>query len=204
MAGRARRLRRITFWTLITVSGLIVAVALFALAVNLLILHDARPFIVRTPRAAPSAAVAIVLGASIYANGTPSPMLADRLDTALLLYREGKVKTLLLSAVERPGDEEIGVMRRYLTQRGVPATALLTDPQGFDTHASMLRAQKVFHIKSALIPTQGFHLARSVYLARSLGIQAIGVPADIRPYSTIGVSVREWAARVEAFLEVHF
>ena len=95
-------------------------------------------------------------------------------------------------------------MQRYLTQRGVPATDLLTDPRGFDTHASMLRARTVFHIKSALIPTQRFHLARSVYLARSLGIQAVGVPADIRPYSTTGLSVREWAARVKAFLEVHF
>ena len=95
-------------------------------------------------------------------------------------------------------------MRRYLLERGVPAADLLTDPQGFDTHASMVNAQKVFHIKSALIPTQRFHLTRAVYLARSLGIQATGVPADIRPYSTTGVTVREWAARVKAFLEVHF
>ena len=191
-------------WGLIAVCGLLVAAALFVVAVNLLIIHKASPFIVRGTGAAPSAPVAIVLGASIYADGTPSPMLADRLDTALLLYREGKVKTLLLSAVERPGDEEIAVMRRYVLDRGVPGADLLTDPQGFDTHASMLRAQTVFHIKSALIPTQRFHLARSIYLARSLGIQAVGVPADIRPYSTTGVTVREWAARVEAFLEVSF
>ena len=189
-------------WSLIALGGLLVAAVLFVVVVNLVIIHKASPFIVRGPGAAPSAPVAIVLGASIYADGTPSPMLADRLDTALLLYREGKVKTLLLSAVERPGDEEIAVMRRYLIERAVPDTDLLTDPQGFNTHASMVNAQKAFHIKSALIPTQRFHLTRAVYLARSLGIQATGVPADIRPYSTTGLSVREWGARVKAFLEV--
>ena len=203
MPGTAR-LRRMALWTLIAVCGLMVAAALFVVAVNLLIIHKASPFIVRGPGAAPSASVAIVLGASVHADGTPSPMLADRLDTALLLHQQGKVGTLFLSAVNRPGDDEIAVMRRYLVERGVPATDLLTDPEGFDTHASMLRALKVFHIKSALIPTQRFHLARAVYLAHSLGIQAIGVPADIRPYSTTGPSLREWAARVKAFFQIHF
>ena len=198
------RLRHMALWILLAMCGLLVAALLFVVAVNLFILHKASPFIVRGPGEAPSAPVAIVLGASIYASGTPSPMLADRLDTALLLYQEGKVKTLLLSAVERPGDEEIAVMQDYLLARGVPASDLLTDPEGVDTHASMLRAQKVFRVKSALIPTQRFHLARSVYLARSLGIQAIGVPADIRPYSTAGLTVREWGARVKAFLQVYF
>jgi SanA protein len=181
-----------------------VAAVIFVVAVNLAIIHKASPFIVRKPEAAPAAPVAIVLGASVHADGTPSPMLADRLDTALLLYQQGKVKTLLLSAVERPGDEEVAVMRRYLVERAVPDTDLLTDPQGFDTHASMLRAQTVFHIESALIPSQPFHLARAVYLAHSLGISAVGVPADIRPYSTTGLSVREWGARVKAFLQVSF
>ena len=201
MPGRDR-LRRIAFWTLIAVSGFMVTVVLFVVVVNLLIIHKARPFIVSGTAAAPSAPVAIVLGTSVHSDGTPSAMLADRLDTALLLYRERKVTTVLVSAVERPGDEEVTVMRRYLVTRGVPAGDLLADPQGVNTHATMLRARRVFHVEGALIPTQRFHLARSVYLARSLGINAVGVPADIQPYSTTGFAVREWAARVKAFLQV--
>ena len=201
MPGRDRP-RRIAFWALIAVSGLMAAVGVFVVVVNLLITRKASPFIVSKTAAAPSALVAIVLGTSVHSDGTPSHMLADRLDTALLLYRERKVTTLLVSAVDRPGDDEVTVMRRYLATRGVPANDLLADPEGFDTHTTMLRAQRVLHVDSALIPTQRFHLARSVYLARSLGINAVGVPADIQPYSTTGFAVREWAARVKAFLQV--
>ncbi len=178
------------------------SVGVFVVVVNLLIIRKASPFIVSGTEAAPSALAAIVLGTSVHSDGTPSAMLADRLDTALQLYRESKVATLLLSAVERPGDEEVTVMRRYLVTRGVPANDLFADPQGFDTHATMLRARRVFHVEGALIPTQRFHLARSVYLARSVGISAVGVPADIQPYSTTGFVVREWAARVKAFLQM--
>jgi vancomycin permeability regulator SanA len=183
--------------------ALIVAAALFVMAVNLLIVHDASPYIVRDPGAAPSAPVAILLGAGIQSDGTPSPMLADRLDTALLLYREGKATSLLLSGDGRSGDNEVAAMRSYLTARGVPETDLLIDPKGFTTNDSMVRAKDIFHITSALIPTQRFHLSRAVYLARSQGISATGVPADIQHYSTIEPTVREWAARVKAFFIVH-
>jgi len=95
-------------------------------------------------------------------------------------------------------------MRRYLLARGVPAQDVLSDSAGLDTYASMLRAQKVFSVKSALIPTQGFHVARAVYLARHLGIDATGVSIASKHYSTRLVTVREWPARIKAFLQVHF
>ena len=86
----------------------------------------------------------------------------------------------------------------------MPAGDLLIDPKGIITNDSMVRAESVLRVTSALIPTQGFHLSRAVYLARSVGISAIGVPADIQRYSTIGPTVREWGARLKAFLIVHF
>ena len=203
MAGRAR-LRRSAFRTLIAVSGLVFVFAIFVVAVNLLIVHDSGPFIAGKPGTGPSAPFAIVLGAGVHPDGTPSPMLADRLDTALLLYREGRVKTLLLSGDGSPGDNEVAVMLSYLVARGVPPGDTLTDPEGLNTYDSMFRARNVFGIESALIPTQRFHLARAVYLARSLGISATGVPADIQHYSTAEDTVREWGARVKAFLMIQF
>jgi SanA protein len=68
----------------------------------------------------------------------------------------------------------------------------------------MLRASEVFHVKTALVPTQSFHLARAVYLARASGIKVTGVPAKFRSYRGTLATVREWAARVKAFLQVHF
>jgi SanA protein len=189
-------------WVLLGFIGLIVAAGLFAVLVNLLIVGEERPFIVSGAASAPSAPVAIVPGASINPDGTPTPMMRDRLDTAILLYRQGKVKALDLSGYPN----EVTFMTSYARAAGVPQSDLLADPGGSDTYDTMADASKLFHVEKALICTQRFHLSRSVYLARSFGIEATGVPADIEPYpnSAFETTWREWGARVKAFLQVHF
>jgi SanA protein len=68
----------------------------------------------------------------------------------------------------------------------------------------MYRAIDVFQVKSALIVTQEFHLARSVYTAQQLGLKATGVVADLRPYSDERRNrMREWLARGKAILQLH-
>ena len=59
--------------------------------------------------------------------------------------------------------------------------------------------------RSILVVTQGYHLPRSLYLARHAGIDAIGVPAPSRrpgAYDTFKVYVRETVARAETVVEV--
>lgn len=195
-------LRRIVIWALLGLAGLIVAVGAFMVLVNVLIVREARPFIVSSTATAASAPVAIVPAAPLNADGTPSPHMRDRMDTATLLYQKGKVKTIDLSGYP----EEVSFMTRYARAAGVPARDLLADPAGFDTYDTMANARKLFHVQKALICTQRFHLSRAVYLARSFGIDATGVPADIQRYpgTTRETSLREWGARVKAFLQVHF
>jgi SanA protein len=182
--------------------GLVLALGLFALIVNVLMIKETRPFIVSSVSAAPSAEMAIVPAASMRLKGVPSPMMRDRLDTAITLYRQGKVKTIDLSGYP----DEVSFMTRYATEAGVPESALLSDPAGSDTFDTMTNARKLFQAKKALICTQRFHLSRAVYLARSLGIDATGVPADIRAYpgTAFDTTWRERGARVKAFLQVHF
>ena len=193
---------RIILWTLVGLIGLVLTFGLFALIVNVLMVRETRPFVVSTIAAAPSAEMAIVPAASMRLEGIPSPMMRDRMDTAIALYRQGKVKTIDLSGYP----DEVSFMTRYATEAGVPASALLADPAGSDTFDTMTNARKLFHAKKALICTQRFHLSRAVYLARSLGIDATGVPADIRPYpdTMFDTTWRERGARVKAFLQVHF
>ena len=195
-------LRRIVFWTLLGLAGLIVAVGAFAVVVNVLVVHQASPFIVSSTATATSAPVAIVPGALFNPDGTPSPMMRERMDTAILLYQAGKVKTIDLSG----NPDQVSLMTSYARAAGVPQSALLADPAGFDTYDTMANARTLFQVQEALICTQRFHLSRALYLARSLGINATGVPADIEPYpnSTFETTWREWGARVKAFLQVHF
>lgn len=173
-------------------------------AVNLLIVTRGGGS-VAAPADAPPAQVAIVLGARVGPGGRPSPMLADRLETGLELYRLGRVQKLLLS-----GDhgtvpyDEVNAMRAYVMERGVPAEDVFMDHAGFSTFDSMYRARDVFLVKDALVVTQDFHLARAVYTARSLGLEATGVSADRRSYlHTDRLVLREWLARCKAFLQLH-
>ncbi|MCL5735701.1 MAG: YdcF family protein [Actinobacteria bacterium] len=192
------------FWAPISVGVVIVLTGLAVLVPNLVIARDAEPHIANGPEDAPHAQAAIVLGALVHADGTPSPMLADRLETAVKLYKAGKVDKLLLSGDHgRTTYDEVNAMLDYVVARGVPDEDVFTDHAGFSTYDTMYRARDVFKVHSAIVVTQGFHLPRAVYTARSLGLEATGVAADIRPYGNEWrFAIRDWLARAKAFLDL--
>ena len=57
------------------------------------------------------------------------------------------------------------------------------DHAGFSTYESMYRARDVFGAKRIVVVSQGYHLYRALYVAERLGLDAYGVPADLRPYA---------------------
>jgi vancomycin permeability regulator SanA len=130
-----------------------------------------------TPEAAPVVPWGIVFGAGLAPGGEPSPILAERLETALGLWRTGRVERLLLTGNADPHHDEIRSMRRYLTKGGVPERAISVDLEGLSTFDSCWRARGVFGVQRAILVTQAFHLPRAVFLARAAGIDAVGVRA---------------------------
>jgi SanA protein len=203
--GKRSRKRRIVFWSLISAGIILVLLVAALLVSNLVMTRSAASHIVRTPNEAPHAQAAIVLGAKVSADGTPSDMLVDRLETGIKLYKLGKVDKLLLSGDHGQVDyDEVNAMLKYVLARGVPDQDVFTDHAGFDTYDTMYRARDVFQVKTAIVVTQKFHLARAVYLARRLGLQATGVVADIQSYpNEWRFALREWPARVKAFMQVN-
>jgi SanA protein len=161
--------------------------------------------IYRTVADAPEAPVAIVFGAGLNRDGTPMPVLADRVATAVDLYKAGKVRKLLLTGDNRFTEyNEPEAMRRYAVSLGVPEADLVSDYAGRRTYDSCYRARYIFLVKKAILVTQEFHLPRAVYLCDQLGIEAVGVAADRQPYrrsSEIQWNLREWAACFFAILE---
>jgi len=129
------------------------------------------------PDASPAVPWAIVFGAGLAPGGEPSPILAERLDTALALWRAGRAQRLLLTGNADPYHDEIRSMWRYLTKGGVPERAISVDLEGVSTFDSCWRARGVFGIQRAILVTQAFHLPRAVFLARAAGIDAVGVRA---------------------------
>ena len=143
--------------------------------VSIYIQQDTVSSIYKDIETLPNTHTVIVLGASVHSDGKLSPILQDRVDTALNLYKKGKVKRFLLSGDNRTDDyDEVSAMRNYLLDRCVPEAIIFVDPAGLDTFDSMYRSMKVYEVPNAVVVTQNFHLPRTLFIAKNLGLNYIG------------------------------
>jgi vancomycin permeability regulator SanA len=155
----------------------------------------------------PISKVAIVFGAGLYRNGSPTPVLRDRITTAAELYQAGKVEKLLMSGDNNSrGHNEPQAMKDYALGLGIPAQDIIQDFAGQRTYDTCYRARDIFHINSAILVTQAFHLPRALYTCNMLGVSAVGVPADLHQYRRRSLAfwnLRESAATAVALWEIH-
>ncbi len=144
----------------------------------------------------------LVLGCLVRADGSPSDMLADRLDTAIALYNAGVSDKIVMSGDHGTADyDEVNAMKQYAIDRGVPSEAIFMDHAGFSTYESMYRLKNVFSVQSVTVVTQKYHLHRALHIADSLGLDALGQSADPRTYRGQFVrDIREMAARSKDFI----
>ena len=153
--------------------------AVFILLTNVVFYATTKPYIYETAPSSPSAEVALIPGAAVLADGAPSPIFLDRVDTAINLYEAGKVSKILVSGDNSTvSHNEVNPVRDYLLSKGIPSKDIFLDHAGFDTYSSMYRAKIIFGVTSMLIASQSFHLPRAVFIARHLGVEAYGVNAD--------------------------
>jgi vancomycin permeability regulator SanA len=147
----------------------------------------------------------LILGASVYASGNPSPILKDRLEYGYSIYSAGKAKKIIVSGDHGTIEyDEVNTMRNYLLEKGVPIEDIFMDHAGFDTYDSAYRAKEIFGAKSIIISTQEYHMYRAVYAARKLGIEAYGVASPNKTiYNMPYNNFRECFARVKTMYDVH-
>ena len=126
----------------------------------------------------------MVLGCAVWADNEPSPMLRDRLDTAIALYKAGVAPKLLLS-----GDNSIveysepDCMLKYTLAQGVPPEDIFLDFAGFSTYESVYRSHAVFMADRMIVVTQKYHLFRALKACEALGIKAKGVASSQQKYA---------------------
>ncbi|MHA3771506.1 YdcF family protein [Verrucomicrobiota bacterium sgz303538] len=122
-----------------------------------------------------TADLGLVLGNTVYPDGTPSPRLAARLDRALELYRQGTFPLILVSGARgKEGHDEASVMRDYLVSRGVPSTHVLVDSAGYTTFATAKNTHTLMNqrqLRSVLVVSQYFHVPRA-----KLALMRFGIP----------------------------
>jgi len=191
-------------WRLITVLGVVglVGIVLPRIITTLYSMNK-----IYQKEEAPSERVAIVFGAGLRRDGTPTPILRDRVETAADLYFRGRVEKLLMSGDNRFMEyNEPESMRQYALSLGVPDRAIVLDYAGRRTYDTCYRAKAIFGVESTLLVTQKFHLPRALFICNALGIKAAGVEAKNRQYwrgSLLIWNFREQLATLGAFLDVY-
>ncbi len=128
------------------------------------------------------AQAAVVLGARVMPDGEASVVLADRVRTGVELYRQGLVDTLVLSGGLEPdtGYDETVVMRSLAIEEGVPATAIVLDPGGTSTAATVTDTVGLFAergIAAVLVVSHFYHLPRIKLAYERAGLEVYTVPA---------------------------
>lgn len=151
--------------------------------------------------------VAVVFGAEVKRDGTPSVVLKDRVETAVDLYKSGKVEKLLMSGDNRFEDyNEPESMRQYALTLGMPDSDIVLDYAGRRTYDTCYRAKEIFGVDSAILVTQGFHMPRSLFLCNAFGIDAVGVKSEKYYYLKrlrLIWNTRELLATVQSVLDVY-
>jgi SanA protein len=204
---RSRRLRvsllkRIIKTCLWASFGLLVAILLC----NWVIIKNTESKLFFDVKQLPSNDVGLVLGTSKYvARGKENLFFKYRMEASALLFKEGKVKYLILSGnKEAETYDEPKAMKNELLKLGVPENAMMLDTAGYRTYDSVLHCKEIYGQEKITVISQNFHNARALYLADHEGLDAIGFAAqDVPDGYSVKTLAREYLARPKAMLDVY-
>lgn len=151
----------------------------------------------------PDRKVALVFGAGILPGGEPTPYLKERVQTAVKLYKAGRVQKILVS-----GDNsnkhynEPDAMKKLAVKLGAKDADVVEDYAGYSTYDSCFRAVHIFNVHSAILVTQGYHLPRAIMTCTDLGINSIGVSTlHTERDFTVSFILREWLSTDKAVIQ---
>ena len=181
---------------------LLVLIALSILGLNLWVtLHAKKNIVSSSQELTRNYDCILILGAGLK-NGQASPMLTDRLEKGIELYKQGKAPKLLMSGEHGTEyDNEVKVMKQYAIDAGVPSSDIFMDHAGFSTYDSIWRAKHVFSVQNPIIVTQRYHLYRAVYIAQQSGLSCTGIASDGYQYGGKPKRLlREFLARCKDFI----
>lgn len=199
-------MRKKTAYTIIRIIFFLIVLAAAAVFLPRLVTALYAEARIYTAETAPTSRVAIVFGAGLSRDGSPSPVLRDRVATAASLYFSGKIEKILMSGDNRfIYYNEPEAMRQYALELGVSDEDIVLDYAGRRTYDTCYRAKYIFDVGEATLVTQSYHLPRALFTCNQLGVSSAGVSADLRSYSRRSYlfwNIRELPATLSAFWEV--
>lgn len=188
--------------TAVFVAGILIC--LTVVGTNIYMVRSQRDKIVTAEKTGGEYDCIIVLGAGVWADGSPTAMLEDRLKMGIDLYKQGIAPKIIMSGDHgQKNYDEVNIMKAYAIEQGVLSEDIFMDHAGFSTYETMYRARDIFQVKKAVVVTQKYHIYRALYIAEKLGIEAVGVNSDPRKYLGQGYrDFREVLARTKDFFSV--
>jgi vancomycin permeability regulator SanA len=106
---------------------------------------------------------------------TLADVTRERIEAAILLYKQGKIRRIFVSGDNRHNRETDNIAA-YAVQRGVSANDVISDPIGIDTGDTCRHFRLI--APRAILLTQRFHLARALLMCEQNGIQVMGLAVD--------------------------
>ncbi|MGR5547308.1 SanA/YdcF family protein [Vibrio sp. DNB22_12_1] len=191
--------------------ALVLSISLLSLVVTVIaidrwVVLQAKAQIFTDYEQVPQHEVAVVLGTSKYIGKILNIYYTHRINAAIELYQQGKVKQFLLSGDNAHRSyNEPWTMKRDLLKAGIPEEVIHLDYAGFRTLDSIVRAKKIFASERFLIVTQRFHCERALFIADAYSIdaQCLAAAGPTTSKQKSSMRIRELLARVKAFLDLY-
>ena len=188
-AGRLILGRYLDFWLDITDSGIgFMLKMIFLLGIGCYLMLTAYVLSFAHTTVEYDEKAIIVLGCGLEENGTPAPTLKNRLNGCIDYYsRNPDCYIVVTGGYSRYKNEtESAAMKKYLTDKGIPADRILTDEKAVNTRENFSNSMDILERKG--IPadkvcyvTNSFHIYRRGVYARQAGfenIKALSVKTD--------------------------
>ena len=155
----------------------------------------------------------VILGCGLRADGSPTPLLAGRVDAARAFAQRqveaGMPQPTFVPSGGKGDDErwaEAEAMRRYLVEQGVGEEHIIPEDQSTNTRENFrFSAEKIAETRAgATTParvafsTTNYHVFRSYVFAHEVGLDAEGIAAPTKLYFWPNAFLREFVGLLAA------
>jgi vancomycin permeability regulator SanA len=122
--------------------------------------------------------VAIILGNAVFADSSLSPWLKGRVDAAVKLYKEDRVKMIFASGGngKEYGVPEGDAMKKYLIEKNIPANDIIADNKGNNSYLTakdFIALNDSLHFASAIVVSSFYHITRCKFIIKKLGFKNV-------------------------------
>jgi len=143
--------------------------------------------------------LAVILGNKVNEDGTVSTRLQKRLESGVQLYKDQRVKKILVSGgLGKEGFYEGSKMKEFLVSEGIPDSVIIVDNKGDNTRKTVenvLQLKPELQFRSLIVVSQYFHVTRTKKLFRDKGFQEVSsVSPDYFEWRDLYALLREFPA----------